>query len=156
MPFYSYFYLKTNIQTKIVISTFLAALGLFILSFDGGRLSFNIGDFLMVLSANCCAWHLILSSVYIKKHDAILLSLLHMIFVAGFGTIAAVSLETFPRNISLISFGSLLFMGVLCTAFGFLVQIVALKYTTATHEAIIFTMEPVFGAITSRILLNEQ
>lgn len=156
VPFFSFLYLKTKIRTKILISTFLAAVGLFLLSFDGGSNSFNIGDFLMILSANCCAWHLIVSSKFIKKHDAILLSLLHMIFVAVFGTIAAVSFETFPRNISIISFGSLLFMGVLCTAFGFLAQIVALKYTTPTREAIIFTMEPVFGAVTSWILLNER
>lgn len=156
VPFYSYFYLKTNIHTKIIISTTFAALGLFLLSFEGNSFNFNFGDFLMILSANCCAWHLIFSSVYIKEHDAILLSILHMIFVAGFSSIAAVAFETFPRNVSLISFGSLLFMGILCTAFGFLVQIVALKYTTATHEAIIFTMEPVFGAITSWVLLKEQ
>lgn len=156
VPFYSYFYLKTSIQIKIIVSTLLAALGLFLLSFEGGGNKFNLGDFLMILSANCCAWHLIFSSVFIKKHDAVLLSLVHMIFVACFGTIAAVSLETFPKNVSFISLVSLLFMGILCTAFGFLAQIVALKYTTPTHEAIIFTMEPVFGAITSRLLLNEQ
>ena len=79
-----------------------------------------------------------------------------MIFIAVFGFIAAITFETFPKNISIISFGSLLFMAILCTAFAFLVQIVALKYTTATHEAIIFTTEPVFGALTSWLLLNEK
>lgn len=156
VPFFSYCYLKTEIQPKIIISTLIAALGLFLLSFEGNSISFNKGDFLMILSAICCAWHLIFSSVYVLKHDAILLSLLHMIFIAVFGFIAAITFETFPKNISIISFGSLLFMAILCTAFAFLVQIVALKYTTATHEAIIFTTEPVFGALTSWLLLNEK
>lgn len=156
VPFFSYFYLKTKISTKIIVSTLIAALGLFLLSFEGDSISLNKGDFLMILSAITCAWHLIFSSVFVKKHDAILLSLLHMIFVAIFGLIAAMFFETFPKNISPISLGSLIFMGVLCTAFGFLAQIVALKYTSATRVAIIFTMEPVFAAITSWILLNEQ
>ncbi|MCK9217894.1 MAG: DMT family transporter [Firmicutes bacterium] len=156
VPFFSYFYLKTKIKTRIILSTVIAAIGLFLLSFEGSALSFNKGDILMILSAICAAWHLVFSSAYVVKHDAILLSLLHMVFVALFGSITAIIVEPFPTNISVISFGSLLFMGILCTAFGFLVQIVALNYTTATHEAIIFTMEPVFGAITSWILLNEQ
>lgn len=156
VPFFSYLFLKTKIQQRIIISTLIAALGLFLLSFEGNSLSFNKGDFLMILSATCCAWHLIFSSVFVEKHDAVLLSLLHMLFVSIFGFTAAFTFETFPKHISAISFGSLLFMAILCTAFGFLVQIVALKYTTATREAIIFTMEPVFGALTSWILLKEQ
>ena len=156
VPFFSYLFLKTKIQQRIIISTLIAAFGLFLLSFEGNSLSFNKGDFLMILSATCCAWHLIFSSVFVEKHDAVLLSLLHMLFVSVFGFIAAFTFETFPKHISAISFGSLLFMAILCTAFGFLVQIVALKYTTATREAIIFTMEPVFGALTSWILLKEQ
>ena len=156
VPFFSYFYLKTKIKTRIIVSTVIAALGLFLLSFEGSTLFFNKGDFLMILSAICAAWHLVFSSAYVIKHDAILLSFLHMVFVAIFGSVTAITVESFPKNISVISFGSLLFMGILCTAFGFLVQIVALKYTTAIHEAIIFTMEPVFGAITSWFLLKEQ
>ncbi len=156
VPFFSYFYLKTEITSKTILSTAIAAFGLFLLSYDGGGASFNKGDFLMILSAVCCAWHLIFSSKYVAQHDATLLSILNMVFVAIFAFIGAISFEKFPRNISSVSLGSLLFMGVLCTAFAFLVQIAALKYTTATHVAIIFTMEPVFSAITSWILLKEH
>lgn len=155
VPFFSYFYLKTQLQQKILMSTLMAAFGLFLLSYTGGDFSFNKGDFLTVLSSICCAWHLIFTGIFVADHDATLLSVIQMAFISLFGFIAALIFEPIPTNISMISFGSLLFMAVLCTAFAFLAQTVALKYTTATHVAIIFVMEPLFGAITSRFLLNE-
>lgn len=155
VPFFSYFYLKTPLQPKILMSTLMAAFGLFLLSYTGGDFSFNKGDFLTVLSSICCAWHLIFTGIFVADHDAILLSVVQMTFICLFGFAAAFIFEPIPSNISMLSFGSLLFMAVLCTAFAFLAQTIALKYTTAAHVAIIFVMEPLFGAITSRILLNE-
>ncbi len=155
VPFFSYFYSKTPLQPKILIGTLMAALGLFLLSYAGGDFSFNKGDFLSVLSSICCAWHLIFTGIFVAENDATLLSVIQMTFISLFGFVAAFIFEPIPSNISILSFGSLLFMAVLCTAFAFLAQTVALKYTTATHVAIIFVMEPLFGAITSRFLLNE-
>lgn len=155
VPFFSYFYLKTPLQSKIVISTLMAALGLFLLSYTGEDFSFNKGDFLSILSSICCAWHLIFTGIFVTDHDATLLSVIQMAFISLFGLASAFIFEPIPSSISMLSFGSLLFMAVLCTAFAFLAQTVALKYTTATHVAIIFVMEPLFGAIASRFLLNE-
>lgn len=155
VPFFSYFYIKTKLQPKIVISTLVAALGLFLLSYTGNDFSFTKGDFLTIMSAVCCAWHLIFTGIFVQKHDAVLLSVIQMTFVCIFGFMAAFMFESMPSGISMVSFGSLLFMAILCTAFAFLAQTVALKYTTAAHVAIIFVMEPLFGAITASFLLNE-
>jgi drug/metabolite transporter (DMT)-like permease len=42
------------------------------------------------------------------------------------------------------------------TAIAFTVQVWAQKYTTATHTAILFSLEPVFAALTSYIVLGER
>ncbi|MBI1738766.1 MAG: DMT family transporter, partial [Acidobacteria bacterium] len=50
----------------------------------------------------------------------------------------------------------LLVTAVGCTALGFSVQVWAQRHTTATHIAILFTLEPVFAALTSYIVLHER
>jgi drug/metabolite transporter (DMT)-like permease len=45
---------------------------------------------------------------------------------------------------------------VLATALAFSIQLWAQQYTTSSHAAILFTLEPVFASVTSYILLRER
>jgi drug/metabolite transporter (DMT)-like permease len=45
---------------------------------------------------------------------------------------------------------------VFATAVAFSVQLWAQQYTSSSHAAILFTLEPVFASITSYILLHER
>lgn len=155
VPIFSIFYLRTKLERKTIISVITATLGLFLLSNTGSDTSFNIGDFLTILCSVCYAWQLLLTGTYVQKHDATLLAIVQLFFVSLFGIAFAVILEPFPKNMSMPGFWSLMFSSVFCTAFAFWVQTTAQKFTTASHIALIFTMEPVFGALTSFLLLNE-
>ncbi len=156
VPFFSIFYLKTNLELKTIIGILMATSGLFLMSYTGGSFDFNIGDFLTILCSVCYAWQLLLTGSYVQKHDATLLAIVQLFFVSVLGTMFAVFFEPFPKDISLLSFGAMLFSAVLCTAFAFWVQTTAQKFTPASHIALIFTMEPVFGAITSFLILKEK
>jgi len=155
VPFFSIFYLKTKLELKAMVSIFMATAGLFLMSYTDGSFDFNIGDFLTILCSVCYAWQLLFTGTYVQKHDATLLAIVQLFFVSVFGMIFAVFLEPFPKNMSLPSFLAMLFSAVLCTAFAFWVQTTAQKFTPASHIALIFTMEPVFGAITSFLILKE-
>jgi len=156
VPLLSVFYLKTTLEPKTVISVLTATLGLFLLSYTGGDFDFNIGDILTILCTICYAWQLLFTGTYVKNHDATLLAIVQLFFVSVFGMIFAIFLEPFPTGISLPSFWSLMFSAILCTAFAFWVQTTAQKSTPASHIALIFTMEPVFGAATSFLVLGEM
>jgi drug/metabolite transporter (DMT)-like permease len=155
VPIFSIFYLKTKPEPKTIISVIAATLGLFLLSNAGNNSNFNLGDFLTILCAICYAWQLLLTGTYVQKHDATLLAIVQLFFVALFGMLFAVIFEPFPKNMSMPSFWSLMFSTVFCTAFAFWMQTTAQKFTTASHIALIFTMEPVFGALTSFLILGE-
>jgi len=155
VPVFSIIYLKTRLELKTIISVLTATLGLFLLSNANSDSGFNIGDFLTILCSICYAWQLIFTGTYVQKHDATLLAIVQLFFVSILGMIFAVILEPFPKDISLPSFWSLMFSAVFCTAFAFWMQTTAQKYTAASHIALIFTMEPVFGALTSFLLLGE-
>lgn len=155
VPLFSIFYLKAKLELKTVISVLTATLGLFLLSYTGGNFDFNIGDFLTILCSVCYAWQLLFTGTYVQKHDATLLAIVQLFFVSVFGMLFAIVLEPFPKDMSMPSFWSLMFSAVLCTAFAFWMQTTAQKFTPASHIALIFTMEPVFGALTSFLVLGE-
>ena len=155
VPLFSVFYLKTKLELKTIISVATATLGLFLLSYTGSDFNFNIGDFLTILCSICYAWQLLFTGTYVQKHDATLLAIVQLFFVSLYGMAFAVILEPIPANMSVPSFWSLMFSAVFCTAFAFWMQTTAQKFTAASHIALIFTMEPVFGALTSFLLLNE-
>jgi drug/metabolite transporter (DMT)-like permease len=46
--------------------------------------------------------------------------------------------------------------GVLATAVAFSVQVWAQQHTSASHAAIVFTLEPVFAALTSFAFFHER
>jgi len=155
VPLFSIFYMKTKLELKTIISVVTATLGLFLLSYTGSDFNFNIGDFLTILCSICYAWQLLFTGTYVQKHDATLLAIVQLFFVSLYGMAFAVILEPLPANMSVPSFWSLMFSAVFCTAFAFWMQTTAQKFTAASHIALIFTMEPVFGALTSFLLLNE-
>ena len=156
VPIFSIFYLKTKLELKTIIIVATATLGLFLLSYTGSDFNFNIGDFLTILCSICYAWQLLFTGTYVQKHDATLLAIVQLFFVSLYGMAFAVILEPIPANMSVPSFWSLMFSAVFCTAFAFWMQTTAQKFTAASHIALIFTMEPVFGALTSFLLLNEM
>lgn len=156
VPIFSIFYLKSGLKPKTLISVPTATIGLFLLSNAGGNSSFNIGDFLTILCSVFYAWQLLLTGTYVSKHDATLLAIVQLFFVSVYGMLFAIVLEPFPGEISIVSFWSLMFSAIFCTAFAFWMQTTAQKYTTALHIALIFTMEPVFGALASFLLLGEE
>ncbi len=155
VPLFSIFYLKSKLMPKTIISVITATLGLFLLSYNGDNSSFNIGDFMTILCSVCYAWQLLFTGTYVQKYDATLLAIVQLFFVSIFGTVFAVIFEPFPATVSAASFWSLIFSAVLCTAFAFFVQTTAQKFAPASHIALIFTMEPVFGALTSFLVLGE-
>lgn len=64
-------------------------------------------------------------------------------------------LETFPERITAPVWTAFLFTAIPATSLAFLIQNSVQQYTSPTHTAIIFTMEPVFAAITAHVLGRE-
>ncbi|OGO77517.1 MAG: hypothetical protein A2Y23_07535 [Clostridiales bacterium GWB2_37_7] len=156
VPLITFVFYKKRINLYTCASILLAIIGLFLLSYSGSDSSANIGDIMTILSSAAYAILLLLTSDYVKMHDAAQLSIVQMYIVAIFGFAAALVFDKWDTPMSLLSFNSLMFSAVLCTAFAFWMQATAQKFTSASHVALIFTMEPVFGAFISWLLLGER
>ncbi|MBI1749829.1 MAG: DMT family transporter [Acidobacteria bacterium] len=126
-----------------------------------GWAALNFGDVLVFLAAIIWALHIIFTAKYSPRHSIGALSFLQ---VATTAVLAAVALPVFHfagwESYRLEWTGGLvwrlLVTAVGCTALGFSVQVWAQRHTTPTHIAILFTLEPVFAALTSYIVLHER
>lgn len=121
----------------------------------------NTGDLLVFVCAVLFALHIIFVGRYSPHHSVGALSFLQ---VATTGALTVVALPVLawtgwetPRVEWNPGFAFAVGVtAVLATAGAFSIQVWAQQYTTPTHTAILFSLEPVFAALTSYIVLRER
>lgn len=133
----------------------LASIGLLLLCTQG-RWSLNPGDILAGLCALFVALHVIFTGRYARESDVVLLTTVQIGFIALASGMLAVLLGDSPWRWHGEIFWSLLICALFATVFTFLIQTAMQRYTSAAHTALVFCMEPVFGAIFAALMLGER
>lgn len=158
VPYLYYLFFKKKVDIYNIISVVIAMVGMFILMYDDGFFNkINIGDIFTFICAIMVAFHVVTGSFYQKKYDFDpALFVLINIFVSLFLSLLFMLIfKEIPSNISLVDYWPLLFLGVLNTALGFLIQSYALKISIPTRISLIVALESVFAAIGSVLIINE-
>lgn len=143
-------------QNNITAAVFAVA-GLGLLTLEGD-LSVNPGDLLTFLCGVCFAVHIVYIERYTVKHDPIVLTVVQITVCAVLNWCAApllegrLDLKQMNGNLML----SLMYLAVLCTMLGFLLQNVGQKYLAPGITSLLLSFESVFGLIFSVILLGER
>jgi len=162
VPVFSAVFWGRRINRWVWAGALAALLGLYFLTVPPeGLRELNRGDLLVLACAAVFALHIIVVGRYSARHPVGALSFLQ---VATTGVLTVLMLplvsltawEPFRVNWSTSLVFAVLITAVFATAICFSIQVWAQQYTTATHTAIIFTLEPVFAAITSYLLLSER
>ena len=122
-----------------------ATAGLFIMSVKP-PFSLVGGDILVFLCAVGFAAHIILVGEFSPGIDPYYYAAVQLLTVALTSISLALFLER-PFSVPRQSYWAILFTGVFATAGAFFIQSWVQRYTSATHTALIFSAEPVFGAI---------
>jgi drug/metabolite transporter (DMT)-like permease len=139
-----------------------AMAGLYLLAIPASGFShLNLGDALCVGSAVMFAFHIIVVGRYSHRFPVGALSFVQIgltgvLALCAVPLVSAAGLEAphFAWNGHLAF--SLGITAIGCTVLAFSGQVWAQRHTTPTHAAILFTLEPVFAAITSYIVLGER
>lgn len=131
-----------------------ATVGLALLSL-GDNLTVNFGDVLTFFCALSYAGHILLVGRYAPRHDPVLLAILQIGVVAVIGLGCGALWETMPDQFSRPVWMGLLITAIPATALAFLIQNSVQRFTSPTHTAIIFIMEPVFAAATGWLVAGE-
>ena len=140
----------------------VALFGLYFLTIPAEGIAYlNRGDVLTFVAAGSYAVHIILVGEYTKQHSATALSLVQVAACAAMawvmaGFAAAIRWQPVRFEWRWELYLGILICAVFATAVAFSIQLWAQRYTTPSHAAILFTLEPVFAVITSYILIRER
>ncbi len=114
------------------------------------------GDLLVLVCAAAFALHIVVVSRWATTLPVATVNTWQLIAAALLaGGTAWVTERPIPQpTIGVI--GAVVFLGVISTALVFALQLLVQRYTTATHTALIFALEPVFAALFAWVWIGEQ
>jgi drug/metabolite transporter (DMT)-like permease len=156
---------KRRLTLWVYVGTLAAVAGLYLLTVPeavgAGLARLNRGDLLTLVAAALYAVHIILVSEYARRHSSASLSVLQVGSCAGMALVATVfaSLTKFEPtrwDWTAQSLIGIAICAVFATAIAFGVQMWGQRYTTPSHAAIIYTLEPVFAVGTSYLVIGER
>lgn len=115
----------------------------------------NIGDLLTLACAVLFAMQIYYTTVFVKKEDAIALTVVQMGTAGICGIIGIILAGETTLNYDHQTILPLLYLGVFATAIAYILQTIAQKYITETKTAIILSTESLWGMIFSMLILGE-
>lgn len=145
-----------RLRAATIAGALLGLAGIYFLVLPSGLHAVNRGDVLTLFGAVSFAVHIVLVGSYTRRfsfRDLVPVQIL----VVGLLAAAALPLNLdFRLHWTAGLIGALLLTAVLATGFAFSVQNWAQQFTPPAHTALIFALEPVFAALTSRLVLGER
>ena len=148
-------FLKRKLPEKsMVASICIAICGLFLLTATDG-LALDKGALLCLMGALFYAIYIIVLDKIAKKEDAFLISIIQLGVASALGAVAMCLFETPSLPARPVEWGAVIGLGLVCSAYGFVVQPIAQKYAAPEKIGLIFALEPVFSAILSFLFLHE-
>ena len=146
--------LGDKLKKEIIISVFLAVVGLYLLCYKAGS-GFDIYDLLVLVSAFFYAIHIMVVDYYSRIVNPIKASCFQF-FVVGILSGLLVLLFESPNIDAIIACKiPLLYAGVLTCGVAYTLQIYGQKYTIPVLASLIFSLESVFAVIGGSAILGE-
>lgn len=142
-------------EKRIIFGTLGTTVGIALLSLEGG-LTLSTGALLCIASAIFYALHILFTGAMARKEDAVLIGVLQQIVMAilGVSCMFLFNTPTWPRGF--IPWTTVFILALVNGVFVFVSQPIAQRFANAEFTALIFAMEPVFGAIFSVLLMGDH
>lgn len=140
---------------RIILGTVGTTVGIALLSLEDGP-TLSTGAVLCIASAIAYALHILFTGAMARKEDAILIGVLQQVVMALLGIVCMLVFNTplIPKGI--VPWTTVLVLALVNGVFVFVSQPVAQRFASAEFTALIFAMEPVFGAIFSVLLMGDR
>lgn len=155
VPYLLWVLYRRRPKGKEIFTSILCLAGIFLLTWKPDSSGFGIGDGLSVVCAVFFALHIIVLERYSQHTDAICMTALQMLGAGCISTVCALVFEQPPQQVSIMAFGSILYLIFVSTLLAYLLQTLAQKYTNANSASLILSMEALFASLFSFLLLHE-
>ncbi|MGE8205710.1 DMT family transporter [Heyndrickxia sp. NPDC080065] len=140
---------------KIILGVTIVSFGLALLTIEDD-FTFAFGSIYCLIAAFLYAIHILVTNYFIREVDSLQLGIFQLGFAALFATIGSVIYETSVLPQNGIQWFAILGLALICSAYGFVMQPIAQKYTTPESTGFLFSLEPIFSAIFAYIFLHEN
>ena len=154
VPFIAFVILKKKVGMKGIIGAIMSVIGVALLSLNG-NLTLSLGDGLTLLCAVGFAFQIFFTGEFVKKYPASVLNMVQMITAFVLSAVSLVLFGETDFQVTTQGWLSVLYLGVISTTVCYLLQTACQKYVDEIREAIVLSMESVFGTIFSIIILHE-
>ncbi|MGQ9677133.1 MAG: DMT family transporter [Chloroflexota bacterium] len=155
VPFLAWRIVNQTPSRNAVVGVVLATAGLLLLSLKEDW-TVEYGDLLVLACALAFALHIVFIGKYAPHHDALNLATVQLGFVAATSGVMALVFDGIPAGLPSDGLLAAVFTGVVATALAYALQNKAQVFTTPTHTALIFAMEPVFAALFAVVWAGES
>lgn len=166
IPFFAFMFMKKAIQPRIWVACILALSGLYIIAMSSGLSNFRIGDLMVFVgSLFYSAYVLYVGKVSTKKRDSesmmdarsfVVVQLLVCAVLSGILAVSTQGVGSVVMPLSVEIWESLLFVGILSTAYMYCIQNIAQRYIEPEKIALTYLCEPIFATLFAYLLLNEE
>ncbi|HET9401090.1 MAG TPA: DMT family transporter [Candidatus Acidoferrales bacterium] len=162
VPIFHGIFWRTRIGVWIWLGAAAALAGLYLLTVPASGLGqLNRGDLIASGCTVMFALHILFVGHFSPKHSPGGLAFYQIAMTALLAAIAvplasAMRWERLRFHATPELWLAIFITAAFATAFAFSVQVWAQQHTTPTHTAILFSLEPVFAAITSLLVLGER
>ncbi|GAB6155655.1 DMT family transporter [Desulfosporosinus burensis] len=140
---------------SLILGIVCALVGLAFLSL-GDRFQLNKGDLMILACAVSFALHIFLVGRYAPETNATVLASVQILTVSILSGFFSFLLPQPSISFSSTVWIALLVTAIPATSLAFFVQTKMQQFTTPTHTALIFSMEPVFAAISAFFFAGEM
>lgn len=145
---------RTFPHRNLLLGIISALVGLALLSL-GDDLQLNKGDVMVLACAFSFALHIFVVGRYAPRTNATVLAGAQIFTVSILSTFFSLLLPQPALHFSINAWLGLLITAVPATSLAFFVQTKMQQFTTSTHTALIFSMEPVFSAVSALCFAGE-
>ncbi|MFM5980606.1 MAG: DMT family transporter [Sphaerospermopsis kisseleviana] len=143
---------------QVLLKTFLAAalaiFGIGVMCWENGEIV--IGDLLMLGNAFLYSIYILRLESISQRHPVLPLAAVQLWVIAIVSLIWGAPDLFRQHEIISANFGVLLYLGLVDTAGTIVLQVLAQRWVNAYETALMYTLEPIFGAVFSFLLLGEK
>lgn len=156
VPLFSIIIFKKKIELKLILSILIALTGIALLTIHP-PFKMMAGDLLCIGTALSYALHITVAGIAAKAKevDPLNVGIFQLGFACLYGLVFSFIFETPTLPSTPKGWFAILMLAIVCSGFGFIIQIVAQKYTSPTRTGLIFSLEPVFAAIFGYFFAHE-
>jgi drug/metabolite transporter (DMT)-like permease len=155
VPFAALLVLRQRPGRGAMAGVLLATSGLALLTLRGD-LTIGYGDLITLGCAFAFALQIVFVGRFAPRSAAASLTAAQLVTVAVVSAACALAIEQPTLHLSAEVWAAAAFLALAGTAFALIVQSVAQRFTSATHTALIFAMEPVFALLFAVLLAGER